>query len=350
LDQFKKINNSLGHQTGDEVLKAAAKGIQEATRGTDLVFRGGGDEIWVVLSKTTPEGLLIAAERIRMAVHKIGEIFHCDLEVSIGVAVYPEHGHQLEELMLVAGLALYLAKDGTEKIHVGSTKYTLDENSIKVVFQPILDVRSKAILGYEALSRDPEGNFNILELFKRYKTIGRLNELKKICFNAQLKAAKEIGLKKVFINVDFKLLAELEAVPRPPPGMDVILEISELEAIHNIDDHLNIAKEWREKGYKFAIDDFGAGFISLPFMAQLTPEYIKIDRSTILHAVYSESFRGFLKNLVQGLKNFTTGGIIAEGIETVAEGIETERELLVVKEIGVDLAQGFSLGKPQELR
>jgi diguanylate cyclase (GGDEF)-like protein len=350
LDHFKVINDRLGHRAGDGVLKSVAKGIQDATRGTDLVFRWGGDEILVVLAKTNPEGLLIAGDRIRKAVRKIGEKTRLDLDLSIGAAVYPEHGRTAEELMLIADLALYIAKGVTEKIQIGTTEYNLNEHSIKIVFQPILDVRSKEIIGYEALSRDPEGNLDILDLFKRYRVIGRLNELKRICFKSQLKAAKAIGLQRVFINVDVKMLTELEAVPKAPPDMEVILEISELEAIHNIEDHLSIAREWRERGFKFAIDDFGAGFVSLPFIAQLIPEYIKVDRSTILQAMSSESFRGFLKDLVLGLKNFTTEGIIAEGIETVAEGVETERELEVVREIGIHLAQGFSLGKPQELK
>jgi EAL domain-containing protein (putative c-di-GMP-specific phosphodiesterase class I) len=102
-------------------------------------------------------------------------------------------------------------------------------------------------------------------------------------------------------------------------------------------------------GYKFAIDDFGAGFISLPFIAQLVPEYIKVDRSTILHALSSEMFREFLKDIVLSLKKYTTEGFIAEGIEAVAEGVETDKELLVVREMGIHLAQGFSLGRPKEL-
>lgn len=349
IDHFKVINDSLGHQAGDEVLKSVAKNIQDATRGTDLVFRWGGDEVLVVLPKTSHNGVLIAGERIRSGVRKIGGKTGFDLDLSIGVAVYPEHGRTADELMRIADLALYIAKTGTEKIHIGDTEYYLDEHSIKVVFQPIIDVRSNQVLGHEALSRDPEGKLNILDLFRKYKTFGKLNELKKICFWSQLKAAQAHGLKRVFINVDFQLLADLKAIPKPIE-VEVVLELSESEAIQNIGDHLKIAKVWREMGFKFAIDDFGAGFISLPFIAQLNPEYIKVDRSTILHAVFSERFKGFLKDLVLGLKNFTTEGIIAEGIEAVAEGIETDRELQMVKEIGIHLAQGFSLGKPQELK
>ena len=349
LDHFKTINDTRGLHAGDEVLKAVARSIQEATRGTDLIFRWGGDEIVVILSEATREGILIAGERIRRGVRTVSEQAHLDLDLSIGVALYPEHGRSVDELIRLADWALYIAKKGGDKIHIGEEEYRLDEHSIKVVFQPVMDIRSNEILGYEALSRDALGKLSILELFERYQAIGQLNELKRICFRSQLKAACELGLKRVFINVDFNVLSQLESAPKPP-GMEVILEISELEALHDIENHLKMARKWRELGYKFAIDDFGAGYISLSFIAQLIPDYIKLDRSTILQAVSSEKFRGFLKDLVLALQNYVTVGIIAEGIETVAERIETETELQVVKDLGIYLVQGFLLGKPEELQ
>ncbi len=348
LDHFKAINDTLGHQAGDEILREAAKSLQASTRGTDLVFRWGGDEILIVLGETTHEGLLIAAGRIRKGVRKIAEKSHLDLDISIGIALYPEHGRTVDELIRIADLALYIAKQGGDKVHIGGGQYYLDEHSIKVVFQPIVDVQSNQVIGHEALSRDPQGDLTIQDLFKRYRGLGKLNELKQICFKLQLKRAQAVGLQRVFINVDFDLLTQLDSILKPP-DMEVILEISELEALQNIEDPLKIARKWREMGYKFAIDDFGAGFISLPFIAQLFPEYIKVDRSTILHALSSEMFREFLKDIVLSLKKYTTEGFIAEGIETVAEGVETEKELQVVKNMGIHLAQGFSLGKPEEL-
>ena len=129
----------------------------------------------------------------------------------------------------------------------------------------------------------------------------------------------------------------------------MILEISELEALHDTENLLKISEKWRELGYKFAIDDFGAGFISLPFIAQLLPDYIKVDRSTILHAISSDIFRGFLKDLVLSMNKFTTVGFIAEGMEAVGEGIETAKERQVVRELGINLGQGFALGRPREL-
>jgi diguanylate cyclase (GGDEF)-like protein/PAS domain S-box-containing protein len=341
LDHFKEINDQLGHQVGDEVLKAVSKSIQESTRGIDLVFRWGGDEFIMLLADATREGVLVAADRIRKGISKVSKQANLALDLSIGVAFYPEHGRNVDDLMRLADRALYIAKKGGDKIHIGEEEYRLDEHSVKPVFQPVMDIRSGQIVGYEALSRDPEGKLSVAELFKKYSSIGQLNELKAICFRSQLKVAQEVRLQRVFINVDFNLLSQLESVPKPS-GIEVILEISELEALHDVENRLEIAKKWWEQGYKFAIDDFGAGFISLPFIARLVPEYIKVDRSTLLQAVSSSQFRKFMKGLVSALHNYAKQGIIAEGVET-------EKELRVIQAIGIHIVQGFLFGKPQQI-
>ncbi len=211
-----------------------------------------------------------------------------------------------------------------------------------------MDLRTDQTIGYEALSRDPQGKLTVLELFKKYQAIGQLGELKRICFRSQVMAAQKAKLNRVFVNVDFAILAKMEVLPKDP-NLQVILEISEAEALHDIENHLLSVRKWREAGYRFAIDDFGAGFISLPFIARLVPDYIKLDRTTILQAIASEKFKQFLKDMVKALQNYVTEGIIAEGIEPVAERIETEKELEVVKEMGIYLMQGFLTGEPREL-
>jgi diguanylate cyclase (GGDEF)-like protein/PAS domain S-box-containing protein len=342
LDRFKTINDTSGHQIGDEVLKRVAQSIQESTRGTDSVFRWGGDEFVVVLSDTTRDGILIAAERIRGGIHKLAEQGHFDLDLSIGISLYPQHANYLTKLIRIADQALYIAKKGGDKIHIGEEEYRLNENTIRVVFQPVMDIRMNQTLGYEALSRDAQEKISILDFFKKYQAIGKLNELKCLCYQLQMKKAREIGINKVFINVDFNVLRQLQPLP-PPSNMEVVLEISEAEALHDFENRLAIAKEWREHGYKFAIDDFGAGFISLPFIARLIPDHIKLDRSTILQAVASKEFKRILKDLLVGLRKCSTDGIIAEGIESA-------KELEVVKDLGVYLVQGYLFGKPEELK
>lgn len=341
LDHFKAVNGTHGHQTGDNVLKEVSKAVLEATRGSDLVFRWGGDEILVVLSLTSREGVLTAAGRIRTGVRALGERRGIPLDVSIGAALYPEHGRTVETLIRLADRALYIAKRGGTKVHIGEEEYRLDEHAVQVVFQPVVDRITNVVIGHEALSRDPQGKLSIGELFRRYQAVGQLTELKCLCFRLQLKAAAAARLPRVFINVDFAVLEHLQAVPKPP-DTEVILEISEAEALRDVDHHLNTTAIWRAQGYKFAIDDFGAGFISLPFIARLIPDYIKMDRSTIVQARTSQQFLTFLRDLVLALRHYSKEGIIAEGIET-------HEELQVVRELGIGPVQGFLMAKPQEL-
>jgi len=341
LDHFKVVNDTQGHQAGDEILKAVAKSIENSIRGIDLAFRWGGDEIVVILSDTSRDGVLVAAERIRNGISRISKGADASLDMSIGAALYPDHGQHVDELIRLADRALYIAKKGGDKIHVGEEEYQLNEHAVKIVFQPVVDSRSNETLGFEALSRDPQGKVTILELFKRYQAVGQLNELKCLCFRLQLKKAQEFGLKRVFVNVDFNMLKKIDSVLKPA-AMEVILEISEQEALHDIEQCLEIIRIWRAKGFKFAIDDFGSGFISLPFIARLIPDYIKLDRSTILQSVSSVQFGQLMKDLIIAMRNYSKEGIIAEGIET-------EKELKMSQALGTDIVQGFLMGRPEEL-
>jgi diguanylate cyclase (GGDEF)-like protein len=342
LDRFKLVNDVHGHQVGDAVLKATAESIQDSTRGTDLVFRWGGDEIAVVLPKSSRQGALIVAKRIRQAVLNTAKQVQLDFDVSIGLAFFPEHGRNEDELIHAADSALYIAKRHGGTLQVGEEEYRVDGSSFNVVFQPVVDVAADRVLGYEALARDPQGKLSPLELFEKYGAVGRKNDLKKFVFSAEIRTAHEFGLERLFVNADFDVLSQLQPLP-VPPAMDVVVEISEQEALHDVERLLEIAQRWREKGYKFAIDDFGAGFISLPFLAMLVPDYVKVDRSALLQAASSEQFKEFLKSLVQAVRTYATAGIIAEGVEK-------PEELQIVEDIGISLAQGFLLGKPQELK
>ena len=338
LDQFKSINDDRGHQWGDEALKTIANSILDSIRGSDLVFRWGGDEFVVVIPSKTRQGVITTSERIRSGIKKVGSQLGSDISVSIGISMYPDHGRDLDGLIRLAERALYIAKKRGDKIHVGEEEFHLNQDSVQVVFQPIVDITANRTIGFEALSRYPQGKLNVEDLFKKYESVGQLDRLKEICCRKQVAEAGRIGLERAFINVDFRLLERIDSCEHPA-GLDVILEISEKEALHEIPKFLAVSQKWREKGFKFAIDDFGAGFMSLPLMAQLIPDYIKIDRSTILQAVHSTKFRRFLRYLVLALRSYTKEGVIAEGIENQAE-------LEVVKNMKIDLVQGYLFGKP----
>ncbi len=339
LDHFKAINDTLGHAYGDEVLKAVAVAIRGATRGTDLHFRWGGDEIVVVLSKTSTDGVLIAAERIRSAILSYAAREQLRLDASIGVALYPQHGTDEDELLRAADLAMYVAKKSGDRVRVGVDDYAIDERCVQFVHQPIVDLANGTVFGHEAFARDPRGSLSPVEMFKKYHSVGQLGRLKRDIFAMQVEQARSAGVERLFVNADVDFLNRTDPVPIPE-GLRVIVEISELDANPRADDRIAAIERWRAAGYGFALDDFGAGYVSLPHLAVIRPEFVKIDRSSVVHATESPKYREFLRHLVRAAAEFTTHGI-------VAEGIELETELEVARELGAGYAQGYLLGRPE---
>jgi len=339
LDQFALVNEQYGQGVGDAVLKVVAQGVLKATRGSDLAFRWGGDEFLVLLSATSRRGALIASRRIREAVAAASQELQVELDMSVGIAFYPEHATRAKELLALADRALYFAKKSGDKIHVGTEEYEVNSASVEMVFQPVVTLEDREVVGYEALSRDPRGELSIEDLFRRYAAVGQLTELKRFIFKNQVDEARTLELDKVFINIDFATLENVRPFDKPRK-VEVVLEISEGESLQDLDAHLATVEAWRALGYKFAIDDFGAGFLSLPFIARLLPDYIKVDREMVVQAGDSEQFGHFLRDLVRAMRNYSRDGIIAEGIET-------EADMDVVRGWGVDQVQGFLTGAPK---
>ncbi len=177
-----------------------------------------------------------------------------------------------------------------------------------VVFQPVVEVETNQVFGYKTLICNSEGEPSTPELYKRYQSVGQLNELKLSCFSLQLQKAQEMGLDRVFINVDSYLLKEIESMCKSP-GMEVVLEITDMELLGDLQTCQEIFVKWRAQGFQFAIDDFGAGFISLPIIARLSPEYIKFDLSGMVQAVAWEELREVYKDLLVALRNYSRKGI-----------------------------------------
>ncbi|MDH3255630.1 MAG: EAL domain-containing protein, partial [Acidobacteriota bacterium] len=282
-----------------------------------------------------------AASRIRSGVRTAREDLGFELDVSIGIAFYPEHGEDIEELIRLADRALYIAKKSGDRTHIGEDELPLDEAAVNVVFQPVVDTNTRGTIGYEALSRDPSGGSGVHGLFRRYEAVGQLDELKRMIFGRQIAEAERLRLQRVFVNIDLPMLESLEPI-QCPESIEVVLEISESETVRNPDRYLEVVALWRDRGFKFAIDDFGSGFISLPFVARLFPNFIKMDRVAILEAGDSPRFSSFMRDLVAAMRNYSKEGIIAEGVET-------EEELAMVKRIGVDQVQGHLTGRPREM-
>lgn len=206
-------------------------------------------------------------------------------------------------------------------------------------FQPIVELATRKIFAYEALSRDAEGGVDAADYFGRFEPVNLLGPVKELSFRKQLRRASDLGITRLFVNVDFELLARLYGKIKRPAGMEVTLEISEREPLENLEERLKMAEAWRQEGFQFACDDLGAGFLSLPFFIRLRPEFIKFDLSVVQQAMTSPQLQAFLHEATRLLLGFSRG--------LIAEGIETSAQLSFVKELGIPLGQGFLLGRPQ---
>ena len=343
LDNFKGINEKFGHEYGDHVLKVFADHLSSALEREEdekeekatLIFRSGVDEITVLFFNASQEKILHKAAKMRKAVQSASASVAFPMDVSIGATLYPIESQTQDQMLTVANQALLIAKKSDQKICIGSAGILNHSGRIRTIFEPVVDLDQNRIIGYEALSRDAYGKLAITDLFKQYAALGELEEVKNTCFITQIEMAETLNLPRVFLNVDSVMLNQCGWVQKPP-HIEVILEVSEAESLQDFEDYLKIAKKWKEKGFKFAIDDFGAGFISLPFISKLNPDYIKVDRSVILQAVSSLPFKAFLTNIVGALQK-------DQAISIIAEGIENEEELQITRDAGIPLIQGFLL-------
>lgn len=343
LDHFKELNEKFGYEYADHVLKILADCVSSAMEKEEeekegrppLIFRSGVDEMTVLFFNATSEKISHKAAKIRKAVQSASATVAFPLDISIGATLYPIESQTQDQMLTVANQALLIAKKSDQKICIGSAGILNHSSRIRTIFEPIVDLDQNQIIGYEALSRDAYDKLAITDLFKQYAALGELSAVKNSCFITQIEMAEALNLKRVFLNVDSAMLNQCGWVQKPR-HIEVVLEISEAESLADFEDYLKIAKKWKEKGFKFAIDDFGAGFISLPFISRLNPDYIKVDRTVILQAVTSLPFKAFLTNIVGALQK-------DQGISIIGEGIENEEELQIARDAGIPLMQGFLL-------
>jgi diguanylate cyclase (GGDEF)-like protein/PAS domain S-box-containing protein len=374
LDRFKSINDSLGHQTGDSVLKAVAHRITSGVRSTDRVARFGGDEFIVLLSDLKDAGQATAiAEQILRSLQLPVKVNGRELRVtaSIGVAVYPDDGAEPQTLLRHADMAMYAAKeDGRNEV----CRYNLDlgTSSIRQVtlethlvrglereefilhYQPRIDVVSGQVVGAEALMRwwnselgtiPPVQFIPVAEECGLIIPLGRW-AIHKAC--AQAVQWKEKSGQSVFVSVNLsprqfrdteliqQIWAALDSTGLPAGNLE--LEITETAVMANLEESVRIARSIREMGVHLALDDFGTGYSSLAQLRRIPLDALKIDRSFIRDITESTEDRAITAAVVAMAKEMN--------IAVVAEGVETEEQAAVLTELRCDQLQGYYFGRP----
>ncbi len=374
LDRFKLINDTVGHDSGDFVLRQVAGRLRHCLREADLLSRFGGDEFAVLLREIDdPEAARATAQRVLAAVAQPYEVnsekYH--LSASVGISIYPGDSPDATALLRNAELAMYRAKDQgknnfqfhSPQMNARSLEYVVLERSLRraieldefmIHFQPQVELASGRIVGAEALLRwnlpevgmIPPGKFiPLAEETGLIVPIGRL-VLMRACVAAR--KWQEAGLRDFRIAVNLSprqfnqsdlvldVTGILEDSGLPPQNLE--LEITESMVMANPERATAILRELRSVGVHLSIDDFGTGYSSLGYLKSFPVHALKIDRS-------------FIKDVPADPDDVAiTHAIIAMGhslrLKVVAEGVETPEQHEFLREHGCDLMQGYLVAKP----
>lgn len=374
LDNFKTINDHYGHAFGDQFLTQFANAIHASLRAGDVLARYGGDEFSIILPEVDEQGACAAAQRILAALDAVALDAPDGTPVrgsgSIGVALYPQHAEDPKDLFLIADNMMYKAKrSGKHSIaspaegevaevfrEVGEQSrmvlQALEDRRVIPFFQPIVSTASGECAIHELLMRivDAQGNVIPAGVFvESAERMGMMHKLDHILIEkafAQIRQQDYRGL--LFINLSPKALVMGDFLQKlrhlsaeyAIPYQRIVLEITERETVRNIALLEKFVLEMKQDGFKFAIDDFGSGFSSFHYLKRFPIDYLKIEGDFVRNMTRDHRDRAFVLSiaaLAQALK-----------VTTVAEFVEDEEILQAVKDTGIDFAQGYHLGRPDE--
>lgn len=372
LDRFKNVNDTLGHDTGDELLIQVGKRIKTCIRRSDHIFRLGGDEFTVILNYLSQDidvakvAMKLREEIARPYWVKGQEIF---ITASIGISVYPDDGGDVEVLVRNADMAMYAAKEegegyrffieemnqkALERMRLESSLRTaLARNEFIVYYQPLVNTNG-GIMGMEALLRwqHPEmglvGPAHFIPLAEETGTIVPIGEwvLRKACEMA--KKWQQAGFEDLFVavNLSARQFREVDLVDKVKGiladtglGPELLkLEVTESGVMEDPEGAIAKMRELRALGIRFSIDDFGTGYSSLSYLKRFPIDTLKIDRSFVCDSTNNRDDQEIIKTIIAMAQNLN--------IDTVAEGVETPEQMTFLCQEGCRIMQGFYFGRP----
>jgi len=372
LDHFKSVNDSLGHDVGDELLKKVAKSIENILRTNDIVARVGGDEFVIVLTRYKDEIELIdIINRIQVQLMKPWQVktYPIHITSSIGITLYPKDGTDLLTLMKNADIAMYEAKEKgrrgyhffTEELNNKTQEYieltnemhhALKNNEYELYYQPQNSVQTGEIIGAEALirwSHPEQGMIAPFTFIPIAEHNGFILELGKWILENSIKQKKEWEDKgmdlKLSINVAAKQIQQDDFVTHLKLILEtyqvntskVFLEITEYSFLHDSASVYNTFKEIKALGVQISLDDFGTGYSSLSYLKTFPIDVLKIDKA-FLDDYDTSDGAVFIETIINMANTLR--------IEVVAEGVETYDQVEYLKSLRCQYYQGYVCSRP----
>ena len=382
LDAFKRVNDSLGHAAGDELLRQVGDRLRALVRPGDILARQGGDEFLILLDNLGRDAESVAGGVARRLVAALRRPFlvtgaQVQIGASVGVSLFPRDSGDLGALLRHADAAMYRAKarEGSRWAFYGapvraadavsggapvassagpapdgSLEAVLTGRGLRSVYQPLVEIESGEVVGYEALVRGPQGTplERPDQLFAAARAAGRLSELDWACRAAAVAGALDARLPaplRLFVNVEPEALGD----PCPPHfsevwerarELDVVVEVTERALTRRPADLLHSLEAFRELGWSIALDDVGADSRSLALLSLLRPDVVKLDLR-LVHARPDEE----IAEVVTAVNAYAerTGAVV------LAEGVETAEHLAAARALGATHAQGWRFGRPEPL-
>jgi len=373
LDNFKLVNDTLGHDAGDILLVTISERLRGLLRGGDTVCRMGGDEFVILLHPAERENAEAVARRALETISHPVAVNEQQVYVgaSIGIACFPEDGIDAVALLRCADTAMYQAKENgrntfqfyTAEMNLKalqhftietSLRQALEKNEMRLYYQPLVDVETRDILGVEALLRWKSAEFGTFasgEFIAIAEQSGLINQLGTWALNEacrQMRAWRDVGLDGLTVAVNlsprqFHTGDMVELVRQAlnnsglEPGM-LELEITESVLIKYNAEAIDKLNELGELGVKLAIDDFGTGYSSLSYLKRLPIHRLKIDKSFVRESHIDPDDAAIATAIIGMAKGL--------GIGVTAEGVENEEQLAFLKQAGCQIVQGYYFGTP----
>jgi diguanylate cyclase (GGDEF)-like protein/PAS domain S-box-containing protein len=373
LDYFKEINDSSGHAAGDALLRRFADELLSRARKSDIVARLGGDEFAVLMPQTNSHGAETFAKQLNERLLNTPFVFgdkHYKVGASIGIALLPKHGANVQDLMANADLAMYEAKHAGRscaRVFTQAQKpkpmltapiswkeiltQAIAEEQLFFHFQPVVQMKTGQVAYSEALLRLKMADGRIAlpgEFLPAMERAGLNYEMDCYVVRTVLKILSRQPDKRISINFSTAALSNsgwismlIEAIQSHQLAADsLIFEITETAVIADMAKARHIIAEITELGFHFTVDNFGVGFNSLYYLKHLPAEYVKIDRSLIKNMVTNKGDCDFVQAII--------AMIHAYGKQAVAPGVESAATYKLLKDLSIDLIQGFYLSYPDE--